>query len=608
MTPPRPDTTPPDATPRNTAPSDTAPPDHHRVREHAAWLAKVTSGHSEFPDTPNDAQRRIATTLALIEIGHHVAPAERTAPVARPTGPDAPGAAEFVRALGDETGQDRLAVATIALVRDATATAVGTVSLTELLSLVERSSLGTDRARDARRRTRPDAVRQILARHATTMIEPDTERKVAALQEELRDLARGHGIGGPALPLPPIGPLLTGLARLRPDDDVTATRRRIVALLTPVVESLPSYQSVVFAEMTCLVPGGERLPMNERVARVSSRVNSNPRTTQRRYEEATRAVAAQLLIHHGGAILSDDQDAPSDIGTPEPAAAPPRVQRHPGYVDEHDVQRWRTADTAALRLDLDRALQVDAHPAGGPLPSRPPSDAELIESVRGGAIEAYGRLYERHVRAARNLARTVARSSAEADDLVSEAFAKVLDALRTGGGPESAFRAYLLTALRHTAYDRTRSDKKLVLADDVEAVTDVESSRPPFQDPAVSALERSLAARAFASLPERWQTVLWHTEIEGKPAEEVASLLDLTPKGVSALAYRAREGLKKAYVEAHLVGDPTNRCRVTSAKLGSWTRGGLTRRETAQVEEHLDECAGCRDLAAELTDVNSALR
>ncbi|GAB2975066.1 sigma-70 family RNA polymerase sigma factor [Saccharothrix stipae] len=615
MTPPRPDTAPSDTAPSDTAPSDTAPsdtapPDHHRVREHAAWLAKVTSGYARFPDTPNDAQRRIATTLALIEIGHHATPTERTAPSPGPAGPGAPGAGGFAGALGDESGQNRLAVATIALVRDATATGVGTVSLTELLSLVERSSLGTDRARDVRRRTRHDAVQQILARHDAKTVEPDTERKVAALQEELRDLARGHGINAPALP--PIGPLLTGLARLRPDDDVTATRHRILTLLTRVVKSLPSYQAVVFTEMTYPVPGGEQLPMAERLARVSSRVNSNPRTTRRRYEEATRTVAAQLLVHHGGAILADNHDTPSDVGTPEPAPeptpAPPRAERFPGHVDEHDVQRWRTADTAALRLDLAHALQVDADPAGVPPPSPPPSDADLIESVRGGAIQAYGQLYERHVRAARNLARNLARSSVEADDLVSEAFAKVLEALRTGGGPDSAFRAYLLTALRHTAYDRTRWDKRLVLAEDVEAVTGVDPTCPPFQDPALSALERSLAAQAFASLPERWQTVLWHTEIEGKPAEEVAPLLDLTPNGVSMLAYRAREGLKKAYIEAHLARNPTNRCRATTAKLGSWTRGGLTRRETAQVEAHLDECAACRTLAAELADVNGTLR
>ncbi|QQQ73548.1 sigma-70 family RNA polymerase sigma factor [Saccharothrix sp. 6-C] len=284
-----------------------------------------------------------------------------------------------------------------------------------------------------------------------------------------------------------------------------------------------------------------------------------------------------------------------------------------GHPDERDLERWARADLAALRDDLDHALNADAsstHGSSGvPRSSRPPSDAELIDAVRGGEIQAYGQLFERHVRAARNLARHLARSSAEADDLVSDAFAKVLDTLRAGGGPDSAFRAYLLTALRHTAYDKARRDKKLKLADDVEAVTGVEKvTTVPFHDPAVATLERALATRAFASLPERWQTVLWQTEIEGQSAAELAKLLGLTANGASALAYRAREGLKTAYLQAHLAHSPTDRCRATVAKLAAWTRGGLTKRETAQVEAHLDECPTCPAMAAELADVNGTLR
>lgn len=239
-----------------------------------------------------------------------------------------------------------------------------------------------------------------------------------------------------------------------------------------------------------------------------------------------------------------------------------------------------------------------------------PSDADLIESVRAGQREAYGSLYERHVSAAYNLARQLARSTAEADDLVSEAFARVLDTLRAGRGPDSAFRAYLLTALRHVAYDKTRRDRKVELTDDVTTVSGVSTEKisEPFRDTAMAGLERSLAAKAFARLPERWQAVLWHTEIEGQSPAEVAPLLGLTANGVSALAYRAREGLRQAYLQVHLAESTAGRCRATADKLGAWTRGGLSKRETAQVEAHLDECERCRALAAELADVNGGLR
>lgn len=127
-------------------------------------------------------------------------------------------------------------------------------------------------------------------------------------------------------------------------------------------------------------------------------------------------------------------------------------------------------------------LSCSRHPRG----RHAASDTELITAVRIGQIGAYADLYERHVASANNVARQLSRSQAGANDLVSEAFAKVLDALLTGRGPDSAFRAYLLTALRHTAYDKTRRDRKLELAGDVTAIRGVrtEAVSVPFIDTA----------------------------------------------------------------------------------------------------------------------------
>ena len=48
-----------------------------------------------------------------------------------------------------------------------------------------------------------------------------------------------------------------------------------------------------------------------------------------------------------------------------------------------------------------------------------PGDAELIEAVRSGDVDAYGLLYRRHAGAATTLARQLTGSRAEADDLVA---------------------------------------------------------------------------------------------------------------------------------------------------------------------------------------------
>ncbi|MEJ3742037.1 sigma-70 family RNA polymerase sigma factor [Actinomycetes bacterium KLBMP 9797] len=171
------------------------------------------------------------------------------------------------------------------------------------------------------------------------------------------------------------------------------------------------------------------------------------------------------------------------------------------------------------------------------------SDAHLLAAVRGGDLTAYGALYTRHAAAARRLAYTFVRCPADADDLVAETFAKVLAVLRAGRGPHAAFRAYLHTTLRHVRYDRVRRDQPLEFTDDLSRY----EQGVPFHDTTVAHLERVHAARAFAKLPERWRTVLWHTEIEGEPLARVAPLLGLTPGGVAALAYRARERLREIY-------------------------------------------------------------
>jgi RNA polymerase sigma factor (sigma-70 family) len=249
-----------------------------------------------------------------------------------------------------------------------------------------------------------------------------------------------------------------------------------------------------------------------------------------------------------------------------------------------------------------------------------PSDAALIAEVRSGDSDAYGLLYRRHAHSAQALARQLTGSPAEADDLVAEAFANLLATMRRGGGPDAAFRAYLLTTLRNIRYDRARRNRKLELSDDMTR----HDPGLPWEDTAVAGLESRLAARAFTRLPQRWQTVLWHTEVEQESPAQVAPLLGLTPNGVAALAYRAREGLRQAYLQEHLADglDDAYRAtnahraahraadahRATVARLGAWARGGLSAQQRALVDAHLASCRQCRALGAELEDVNGGLR
>jgi RNA polymerase sigma factor (sigma-70 family) len=232
------------------------------------------------------------------------------------------------------------------------------------------------------------------------------------------------------------------------------------------------------------------------------------------------------------------------------------------------------------------------------------SDAELIAATRAGDETAFAELYVRHQAAAYAAARSLTRRSADVDDVVADAFTRVLNAIRKGGGPEVAFRPYLLTAVRNAFYDTGRRGKKVDVVEDVP------------EDPGLGALltletsseDKAMIASAFTSLPERWQLVLWHTEVEGRSPAEIAPLLGMAPNAVAALSYRAREGLREAYLQAHLSPSVPANCRDVTPKLGAYVRGGLSARDRRMVESHLDTCDRCPLLIAELVEANHSLR
>lgn len=229
-------------------------------------------------------------------------------------------------------------------------------------------------------------------------------------------------------------------------------------------------------------------------------------------------------------------------------------------------------------------------------------DAELITAVRSGDTAAYGELFERHRLAALRLARQLLPGT-ESEDLVSEAFTKVLIQLREGRGPDLAFRAYLLTAIRRLHVDRIRSTSRVRTTDDESEL----DQHVEFFDLAAANFERGTAVDAFASLPERWQLVLWHLDVEGQKPADVAPLLGMSANSVSALAYRAREGLRQAYLQHHLADSASGDCRWTTERLGAHVRKGLSNRDAVRVDVHLDNCRRCMGVYLELIEVNSNL-
>ena len=229
-------------------------------------------------------------------------------------------------------------------------------------------------------------------------------------------------------------------------------------------------------------------------------------------------------------------------------------------------------------------------------------DESLVASARAGDRSAFAQLWQRHARSGLRVARQFT-SSIDADDLVSEAYVRIYQRVLAGGGPDGAFRPYLYTTIRNLA-SRWGGDRHDVNVDDIGDFEDPRAA----EDPAAIALDRTLTVRAFRALPERWQSVLWYTEVEGMDPHEVAPILGLTANGVAALSYRAREGLRKAWLQAHVSdASASGECQWAIARLGDFARNGLTARERTRVSDHLATCARCSIISEEVDEVGSRL-
>ena len=228
------------------------------------------------------------------------------------------------------------------------------------------------------------------------------------------------------------------------------------------------------------------------------------------------------------------------------------------------------------------------------------SDEQLTDRARQGDQSAFGELYRRHRKAAESTAWCLLRSKSDADDIVSDAFAGVLSALRNGRGPRDNFRGYLLACVRNGCRSRRTPT---VLVDESQ----LERWNPAVEDPE-RYVEADTVARAFSSLAPRWQQTLWMTEVEQLHPTEVSERLDLTPNAAAALTHRARQAFAEAYLAEHVVVATGKECRKVAALLPGYVRHQLRDLQQATVERHIVNCQLCARAVDDLRDVNASLR
>lgn len=141
--------------------------------------------------------------------------------------------------------------------------------------------------------------------------------------------------------------------------------------------------------------------------------------------------------------------------------------------------------------------------------------------------------------------------TAEAEDIVQETLIRIWHKREEWSNMDS-IEAYCQTICRNLALDRAArlSNQNIRLED---AQSDPASAHTP-QDTLENKDYLHIVRQLLEELPEAQQQVLEQREIEGKSYKEIAQTLRLTEEQVKVNLFRARQKIKKRFLEIEIYG------------------------------------------------------
>jgi RNA polymerase sigma-70 factor, ECF subfamily len=201
----------------------------------------------------------------------------------------------------------------------------------------------------------------------------------------------------------------------------------------------------------------------------------------------------------------------------------------------------------------------------------PAEDRAIAAALRAGDERAFRALFDRYHRALCHTARGFVDSDAVAEEVVQETWLAIIRGIDRFEG-RSALLTWMFSILfRQTHSHNARERRMLPLSslgyDDDDALgcnpdrfqKDDEAwpghwATPPrpWQKPErrlLSLEAREHLKRALAELPDRQRVVLALRDVEGLPAEEVCTMLGLSPENQRVLLHRGRARLRASLEE-----------------------------------------------------------
>ena len=184
------------------------------------------------------------------------------------------------------------------------------------------------------------------------------------------------------------------------------------------------------------------------------------------------------------------------------------------------------------------------------------SDQDVVLEARDGRQSAYRELVRRYERPIFSLIYRMVRNREQAEDLSQETFVKALNAIESYR-PEYKFSSWIFKIANNVSIDhlRRRELDTLSLDGSPHALTPeaIQASALQLGDRQETALEELEAKelggeieRAIATLRPEYRSCILLRHVEGRPYEEIATMLDLPLGTVKTYIHRARSELRQA--------------------------------------------------------------
>lgn len=202
---------------------------------------------------------------------------------------------------------------------------------------------------------------------------------------------------------------------------------------------------------------------------------------------------------------------------------------------------------AILRMEMDEAA------IGGDAGYALRDDSWLMSRISGADADAYVTLVDRHIDRFLAVATRTLGNSAEAEDIVQEAFLRVWTKAGEWAPQGAKFTTWFYRVVLNLCIDHKRRKRPDPLPDGF----DVADGAVGAERQMIAAQKSAQVARALDTLPDRQKAALILCYYEGLSNAEAAEILSVGVKALESLLVRGRRQLAESLRadKAHLLKD-----------------------------------------------------